>query len=741
MVPLAANDGAVPHTHLPVLLDGRVVGSVAPVVAGVIAHKLRQLKVSFAPTCNASHAADVTRHVSLASCSTASPEGEPWSVSLHATASFHGVFPPVVPVSRFPLSALAEMEDPPHDWVPASLEVALILPPSSPTSSFAAPAGGGDVIGAGAGAGAGAAGAAAASASHTPEDGHGLCGTFPGLFLATAASRLIRPVKQVDTGLIELIGPLEQVYMEIACTPDDVIDVLGMPEDKVTPDAAVPFTHIEVSSMSMLSLAASLTPFSDLNQSPRNMYQCQMAKQTMGTPLHSYSHRTDTKLYRIQTPQVPVVQNDAQRVYGMDEYPSGANAIVAVISYTGFDMEDAMIINKSSFERGFGHGSVYKTVTVDLDPDGRAKASATQVFSNDGVAAGRGAGLIVPTLTEDGLPPVGLLVKQGDPLYCTVDKLTGRPKIGRHKEGEPAYVDEVRLLGGEALGSPLTKITITLRFNRNPVVGDKFSSRHGQKGVLSMLWPQHDMPFTESGMTPDIIINPHAFPSRMTIGMLIESMAGKVGAMQGAFQNSTPFRFSDRQRVVDYFGEQLVGSGYSYYGSEPLYSGTTGTELRADIFIGVVYYQRLRHMVSDKSQVRATGPINSLTRQPVKGRKNHGGIRFGEMERDSLLSHGTAFLLRDRLLNCSDRHTAWLCRKCGSMLSTVTAADLGVGSLGKSESAVAAEAASSRHRRPFCRSCDTGSHVTTVVLPYVYRYLANELAGMNIRLTMEVSSL
>jgi DNA-directed RNA polymerase I subunit RPA2 len=381
---------------------------------------------------------------------------------------------------------------------------------------------------------------------------------------------------------------------------------------------------------------------------------------------------------------------------------------------------------------------------------------------------------------------------------------------------EPAYIDQVRLLGTDAKTGKPTRASIKLRFNRNPVVGDKFSSRHGQKGVLSVLWPQQvrgegfvfvfdvlhcqvliflfgwtvpqDMPFSESGMSPDVIINPHAFPSRMTIGMLVESMAGKVGSMQGQFQDATPFRFSERQPIVSHLGQQLVQAGYSYYGSEPMYSGTDGNEVRrlwfrvfvfcqtrsflrvscckrvqlhADIFLGVVYYQRLRHMVSDKSQVRSTGPIHALTRQPVKGRKRHGGIRFGEMERwvtpcaccfvvrvslhwgllcsqsrDSLLAHGTAFLLRDRLFNCSDKHVAWMCKQCGSVLSTVTHLETGLGTAGKSAAVASAEAVV--HRKPFCHVCERSDTVTSILLPYVFRYLANELAAMSIRLTLEV---
>ena len=233
-------------------------------------------------------------------------------------------------------------------------------------------------------------------------------------------------------------------------------------------------------------------------------------------------------------------------------------------------------------------------------------------------------------LDEDGLPPIGLYVEQGDIIYGVLDQETGRISYKKHESSEPAYIDEVRILDGDR-EQGVQKVSIKYRYNRNPVVGDKFSSRHGQKGVLSVLWPHVDMPFTGSGITPDCIINPNAFPSRMTIGMLIESMAGKSGALHGKYMDATPFKFSEKQRAVDYFGEQLKAAGFNYYGSEPLYSGIWGEKMEADIYIGVVYYQRLRHMVSDKSQVRATGPINQLTRQPLKGRKKHGGIRFGEV--------------------------------------------------------------------------------------------------------------
>lgn len=407
-----------------------------------------------------------------------------------------------------------------------------------------------------------------------------------------------------------------------------------------------------------------------------------------------------------------------------------------------------MILNKASFERGFGHASVYKTVEVDLQEEAKmAGASASgeesrMKFASKLKSSGEP---LYKSLEVDGLPRVGDRLQEGDPICSVVDSLENRDRVIKHKDKEVAYVQAVRGLGSDGGSSAENKVAITLRIPRNPVLGDKFSSRHGQKGVLSILWPHEDMPFSESGISPDVIINPHAFPSRMTIGMLVESMAGKAGALHGHYQDATPFTFheSGDKVSVDYFGEQLQAAGYNYYGSEALYSGVSGCVMHADLFIGVVFYQRLRHMVSDKYQVRSTGPTNELTRQPIKGRKKGGGIRLGEMERDSLLSHGAAYLLHDRLLNCSDKHVAYACSRCGDLLLPCTERNV-VQTTGQS----ALDAANKPKLRLFCRNpvCIEANGrldgdddaVEPIILPYVYRYLVNELAGMNIRMKLDV---
>lgn len=297
--------------------------------------------------------------------------------------------------------------------------------------------------------------------------------------------------------------------------------------------------------------------------------------------------------------------------------------------------------------------------------------------------------------------------------------------LSSSRNQEVCVVDNVKICSNDTGSGRFKRVCITVRIPRNPTIGDKFASRHGQKGILSRLWPTEDMPFTESGMTPDILFNPHGFPSRMTIGMLIESMAGKSGALHGLSHDATPFTFSEENMALEYFGKMLQAAGYNYYGTERLYSGLSGLELEADIFIGVVYYQRLRHMVSDKFQVRTTGARDKVTNQPVGGRNIQGGIRFGEMERDALLAHGSSFLLHDRLFNCSDRSVTQVCIDCGSLLSPL---------LEKPPPFWSA----TRHRKTVCTLCGKSDSIDSVSVPYVFRYFVAELAAMNIKVKLNV---
>ncbi|KAN0050755.1 hypothetical protein ACTA71_003903 [Dictyostelium dimigraforme] len=531
-------------------------------------------------------------------------------------------------------------------------------------------------------------------------------GQYSGISLFTTGARFMRPVVNLTSGQNELIGPQEQLYMEIAVVPHEVIKGVT--------------THIETSPTAMFSLLANLTPFSDYNQSPRNMYQCQMAKQTMGTPLHSYPFRTDNKLYKVQNVQKPIVHTKNQFKFRCNDYPHGCNAVIAVISNTGYDMEDAMIINKSAYERGFGHGSVYKNEYIDLD-QGLSRFEQKKTFFGRPNSTVDELDKFIDT---DGLPFVGRLIKPGEPYYTFIRPSDGRQVTKDYKGKEEAYIEDIRIIfgpnGATRDPSKINNICVKLRFNRNPVIGDKFSSRHGQKGVLSQLWPEVNMPFTESGMKPDVIINPNAFPSRMTIGMLVEILAGKAGAIHGKFQDATAFQFNENNTAIDFFGEQLAKAGFNRFGNEQMYSGTTGKEFECEIFFGVCYYQRLRHMVKDKYQVRALGKVNALTRQPIKGRKVGGGIRFGEMERDSLLAHGASFCLNDRLMKSSDFAKIKVCKLCGSTLTIYSKKDY------------------SNQTVSECKSCKSSDSIATVSIPYVFTYLVAELAAVNITMKLQV---
>ena len=543
-------------------------------------------------------------------------------------------------------------------------------------------------------------------------------GQFPGLFIFTGAARMLRPVMNLAANAVEYIGSLEQVYMEIAISQEEAYPSLT--------------SHLELSKTSFLSNLAQTIPLPDFNQSPRNMYQCQMGKQTMATPTHTWHLNSETKIYRIQTPASPFFRPVHYDNINLDDYAMGTNAIVAVISYTGYDMEDAMIINKSSYERGFAYGTIYKANFIDLKEMATGRKQKFSKFEKDTTCE-----LIFERdpkrldlnkfLDTDGLPFIGTKLQEGDPYYCyRNDSEGGVYVVKKYESKEIAYVDTVKFCGNDFGTSGKERACISLRIPRAPSVGDKFASRAGQKGICSRRWPCEDLPWTESGMMPDIVFNPHGFPSRMTIAMMVECMAGKSGAVHGHVHDASPFKFSDEtdNDAIDFFGKQLEKAGYNYYGTETLYSGTDGVEMTADIFFGVIHYQRLRHMVSDKFQVRSQGAVDMVTRQPIKGRRRGGGVRFGEMERDCLLSHGSVFLLQDRLLHGSDKTRVKICIKCGSLLSPRVIIPV---------TRTGAQTNRFRDHRATCVVCDSFETVKDVQVPYIFLHLVSQLAAVNIK--------
>ncbi|CAJ0745456.1 1243_t:CDS:10 [Entrophospora sp. SA101] len=477
----------------------------------------------------------------------------------------------------------------------------------------------------------------------------------------------------ISNRLIEYIDAEEEETIMICMTPDDIADsrkanmVFEEPETAAAANAMTndvsarvkskshqsihTWTHCEIHPSMILGICASLIPFPDHNQSPRNTYQSAMGKQAMGIYVTNYQLRMDTLANILYYPQKPLVTTRSMEFLRFRELPAGQNAMVAILCYSGYNQEDSIIMNQSSIDRGLFRSIFYRSYMdqekkvgiISLEEFQKPTKETTLRLKHGTYEKLEDDGLIAPGTRVSG---DDIIIGKVTPIASDVIELGQR--TARHiqrdastpmRSTETGIVDQV-MVTTNAEGLKFVKVRV--RSTRVPQMGDKFASRHGQKGTIGITYRQEDMPFTAEGITPDIIINPHAIPS------------------QG---DATPFT----DVTVEAISQSLRSHGYQGRGFEVMYNAHTGRKLAAQIFIGPTYYQRLKHMVDDKIHSRARGPVQILTRQPVEGRSRDGGLRFGEMERDCMISHGTAMFLKERLFDASDAYRIHACDICGLM--------------------------------------------------------------------------
>jgi DNA-directed RNA polymerase II subunit RPB2 len=515
----------------------------------------------------------------------------------------------------------------------------------------------------------------------------------------------------VNNGIIEYLDVEEEEVSMIAMKISDLSS---------HKDYCSTYTHCEIHPAMILGVSASIIPFPDHNQSPRNVYQSAMGKQAIGVYCSNFNLRMDTLAHLLFYPQRPLVVTQSMEYLKFKDLPAGINAIVAIMCYTGYNQEDSVIMNQSSIDRGMFRTAFFRTYIAEEKREARLKFETIEVPDRqDTMGIRHGVyskldceGLISPGTRVSGddiiIGKTGL-IKMEDDLEIDVDNDISN--ISKRKQdiseamrpNENGVIESV-MLTTDRQGFKLAKVKT--RSIRIPQIGDKFASRHGQKGTIGMTYSQEDLPFTLEGITPDIVVNPHAIPSRMTIGHLIECLGSKVSALRGFESDATPFT----DVTVDSISEDLHKLGYQNYGNEAVFNGFTGRKIDMMIFFGPTYYQRLKHMVEDKIFSRARGPLQILTRQPTEGRARNGGLRFGEMERDCMISHGAALFLKERLVDVSDKYRIHVCKNCG----LIAQSDL-------------------NSQKFMCRLCNaTDSDIAQVYIPYACKLLFQELLAMHI---------
>ncbi|MHB8601145.1 MAG: DNA-directed RNA polymerase subunit B [Nitrosotalea sp.] len=501
-------------------------------------------------------------------------------------------------------------------------------------------------------------------------------------------------------GIIELVDANEEENSYIAIDETDIKK----------------HTHMEVFPSAILGAGASIIPYPEHNQSPRNTYESAMAKQSLGfsTPLMNAS--TYVRQHLMLYPQTPIVNTKAMGLLGLEDRPAGQNCVVAVLPFDGYNIEDAIVLSKSSIDRGLGRTFFYRIYEAEAKQYPGGMRDNFEIPTAEGNIRGFRGDKAYRLLEEDGVIATESTAQGGDIL---IGKTSPPRFMEEYREfevkgpyrrdtsigvrpSENGVVDTVVMTQSHD-GGRMYKIRV--RDLRIPEIGDKFASRHGQKGVVGLLVNHEDLPYTADGVVPDVMINPHAFPSRMTVGMFLESVTGKAAALRGSKMDGSAFV---GEKLEDVKGV-LEQNGFKYSGKEVMYDGRTGKPFEVDVFIGVVYYQKLHHMVADKIHARARGQVQMLTKQPTEGRARGGGLRFGEMERDCLIAYGASMMLKDRLLDESDKADIYICERCG----LVSYYDI-------------------KQRRFVCRVCGDKAKVTSISVAYAFKLLLQEMMSLDV---------
>jgi DNA-directed RNA polymerase subunit B len=500
---------------------------------------------------------------------------------------------------------------------------------------------------------------------------------FQEININTDAGRLMRPAIIADGGKSRLKPQtlekvvkgemawgdlLTQGIIEYIDAEEEDTAQLALSESDITPAT----THIEITPIAIMGLAACLVPFAEHNRGDRVNFGAKMSGQALGVFAKNFLARTETKSDALVYPQQPLVGTIVSEDVGVAQ---GQNIVIAISPFHGYNMEDAIVFNKASLERGLGRSLAFRTYTIEEKRYFGIERDEIKI--PDKTVSGYKTEEAYSSLSADGIINREVPVKAGDVIVGRVSPLrffgpaesfmvgveSRRDTSEQVRYGEEGIVDNI-LLTETTTGDKLVKVVV--RSERIPELGDKFASRHGQKGVAGIIVPEEDMPFTADGIVPDVIVNPHAIPSRMTIGQLLEMICGKAGALLGKRVDATPFISGD---VEESLRKALKSAGFSDDGKEVMYDGVTGKQFEGQILIGPCYFQKLHHMVANKIHARGRGPVTLLTKQPTAGRSKQGGLRLGEMEKDCLIAHGASLLLKERF--GSDRFRIPVCSACG----------------------------------------------------------------------------